>query len=90
MRAYEILTKQELNELLNPQNPQQRQRIYIVQPDAVKAAQRVRKVKTKYATSSARQEPTEIEKVLGMWQARDLQKQANARQATAQSRARRV
>ncbi|MGV8992170.1 MAG: hypothetical protein ACOH1Q_12295 [Thiobacillus sp.] len=42
-------------------------------------------MKTQFAASDAKQEPTEIEKVLGMWQARDLQKQANANQAAAQA-----
>ena len=89
MKIAEILTEQELNELLNLASPQQlprRERVFTVQPDSVKSAQRVKKLKTQIAVDDAKQEPTEEEMVLAMWQARDLQKQANRNQAASQKR----
>ena len=87
MKIAEIIVEQDIVELFNLPKPQlqqqQRNRTFVVQPDSVKSAQRVRKLKTDYAVTNAQRQPTEIEKVLGMWQARDLQKQANANQAAA-------
>lgn len=82
MRIAEILTEEELAELLNLPTPikQQRNRTFIVQPDAVKSAQRVKKLKTNIAVADATQPPSEIEMVKAMWQARDLQKLANKKQ----------
>ena len=77
MRLAEILTEDELREFLNPPSPQKRKRVFIVQPDAAKSAQRIKKLKTQIAVADAKHEPTEMEKVVAMWQARDLQKQAN-------------